>query len=118
MPFQLAFLLELWLNEMVEFGMFETVGSLRAVSNSLPGGVGRDKSRDTMMEWQQQAKRLFSVPKPAHFTDYWHCWECAEHDATLLAADVDSIGLPQLGHPGWDPLCFSSAEGILYTCPP
>lgn len=30
---------------------------------------------------------------------------------------MDSIGLAQLGNPGWDPLCFSSAEGLLYYMP-
>jgi hypothetical protein len=69
------------------------------------------------MDWIQHAKRLFQMPKPAHFTNYRHCCECAEHDATLLAYDVDSIGIEQLGNPGWDPLCFVSAEGLLYYFP-
>jgi hypothetical protein len=41
----------------------------------------------------------------------------AEHDATLLAYDVDSISVQQLGNPGWDPLCFATAEGLLYYVP-
>ena len=57
------------------------------------------------------------MPKPAHFTNYQHCCECAEHDTTLLTADVNSIGLEQLGNPGWDPLCFTSAEGLVYYMP-
>ena len=69
------------------------------------------------MDWIQEAQRLFTVPKPAHFTNYQHCCECAEHDAVLVAADVDSIGLQQLGNPGWDPLCFTSAEGLVYYMP-
>jgi hypothetical protein len=69
------------------------------------------------MDWKQQAKLIFNVPKPAHFSDYRHCCECAEHDQTLLSFDVDSIGLAQLGNPGWDPLCFSSAEGLMYYLP-
>ncbi len=69
------------------------------------------------MDWKQQAKLRFSVPKPEHFTNYWHCCECAEHDETLLTFDVDSIGLKQLGNPGWDPLCFSSPEGLMYYMP-
>ncbi|MGH9882527.1 MAG: hypothetical protein ACRD6N_13910 [Pyrinomonadaceae bacterium] len=69
------------------------------------------------MDWKQQAKFVFNVPKPAHFTNHEHCCECAEHDATLLANDVDSIGLQQLGHPSWDPLCFSSADGLMYYMP-
>ena len=69
------------------------------------------------MDWKQQAKLIFNLPKPDHFGNYGHCCECAEHDQTLLAFDMDSIGLPQLGNPGWDPLCFSSAEGLMYYMP-
>jgi hypothetical protein len=69
------------------------------------------------MDWKQQAKLVFKVAKPAHFTNYQHCCECAEHDETLLANDIDSIGLQQLGNPGWDPLCFSSPAGFMYYMP-
>jgi hypothetical protein len=57
------------------------------------------------------------MPKPAHFTNYRHCCECAEHDETLLAYDVNTIGREQLGNPGWDPVCFVSPEGFLYYLP-
>lgn len=69
------------------------------------------------MDWKRQAKLIFRTAKPAHFTNYQHCCECAEHDETLLAYDVDSIGLEQLGSPSWDPLCFSSAGGLIYYLP-
>ena len=69
------------------------------------------------MDWTQHATQLFHMPKPVHFTNYRHCCECAEHDATLLAHDVHSIGVEQLGNPGWDPLCFATAEGLLYYLP-
>jgi hypothetical protein len=69
------------------------------------------------MDWKQQAKLIFNVPKPNHFVNYQHCCECAEHDQVLLASDLDSIGLPELGNPGWDPLCFCSAEGLMYYMP-
>lgn len=69
------------------------------------------------MDWKQQAKLIFNAPKPEHFTDYRHCCECAEHDQTLLACDVESIGLAELGNPGWDPLCFCSPEGLIYYMP-
>ena len=52
------------------------------------------------MDWTQQAKQLFTVPKPEHFTNYRHCCECAEHDATLVAQDVNAIGIEHLGNPG------------------
>lgn len=71
----------------------------------------------TQDEWIQTAKRLFALPKPEHFTNYRHCCECAEHDETLLVHDVDSIGLEQLGNPGWDPICFSLVTGLLYYMP-
>jgi hypothetical protein len=69
------------------------------------------------MDWIQEAKWLFNVPKPAHFTNYQHCCECAEHDHMLVTADVDTIGLEHLGNPGWDPLCFAAVEGLLYYMP-
>lgn len=69
------------------------------------------------IDWKQQAKLTFNTPKPEHFTDYRHCCECAEHDQTLLAFEVDSIGLKELGNPGWDPLCFASPEGLIYYMP-
>jgi hypothetical protein len=69
------------------------------------------------MNWTQEAQRLFQMPKPAHFTNAHHCCECAEHDTTLVAHDVDSIGLQQLGNPGWDPLCFAAVDGLLYYMP-
>jgi len=69
------------------------------------------------MDWLQHAQRLFRMPKPEHFTNYRHCCECAEHDETLVAYDVNSIGIEQLGNPGWDPLCFASVEGLLYYLP-
>ena len=52
------------------------------------------------MDWVQHAIQLFQMPKPEHFTNYRHCCECAEHDVTLLAYDVNSIGVEQLGNPG------------------
>jgi hypothetical protein len=51
--------------------------------------------RSPVMDWIQHAKRLFNVPKPEHFTNSRHCCECAEHDETLLAQDVNSIGIEQ-----------------------
>jgi hypothetical protein len=69
------------------------------------------------MHWTQEAEQLFKIPKPEHFTNYRHCCECAEHNETLLAYDVNTIGVGQLGNPGWDPLCFVSPEGFLYYLP-
>ncbi len=69
------------------------------------------------MNWVEQAKLLFQMEKPEHFTNHRHCCECAEHDETLVNCDVDSIGLEELGNPGWDPICFCSDEGKKYYLP-
>ena len=64
-----------------------------------------------------EAKLVFNEIKPAHFTNFNHCEECAEHDRTLLETDVDQISLNELGNPGWDPLCFCSEVGKKYYLP-
>ena len=69
------------------------------------------------MNWIEEAKRLFDIEKPEHFTDHKHCDECAEHDAMLLNSEPDGIGLEELGNPGWDPVCFCTAEGMKYFMP-
>lgn len=69
------------------------------------------------MDWIKQAKNIFAVKRPAHFTDFEHCMECAEHDETMLGSSIDEIGINELGNPGWDPLCFCLAQGIEYYFP-
>lgn len=69
------------------------------------------------MDWEKEAKDKFAVSKPRHFTDFEHCPECREHDETLLGSSIDQIGIDELGNPGWDPMCFCSAEGIEYYFP-
>jgi hypothetical protein len=58
-----------------------------------------------------------NTPRPAHFTDFTHCEECAEHDATLLAYTPDTISLEQVGNPGWNPICFVNTQGFHYFMP-
>lgn len=55
--------------------------------------------------------------KPEHFTNYAHCDECQEHDDTLRAQDADTLAREHVGNSGWDPLCFTSPEGIAYLFP-
>lgn len=69
------------------------------------------------MDWIADAKMLFRAPKPEHFTDFKHCCECSEHDETLVNADIDTIGLEELGNPAWDPICFCSDDGKKYYMP-
>ena len=58
-----------------------------------------------------------SVERPEHFTNHTHCCECAEHDELLRARDRETLGISDVGNPGWDPICFSSPQGIAYYFP-
>ena len=69
------------------------------------------------MNWYHQAKEVFRVSKPDQFTKYKHCKECAEHEETLQKSSIDTIGLDELGNPGWDPICFCNNEGKKYYMP-
>ena len=55
--------------------------------------------------------------RPEHFTNFKHCCECAEHDELLRSRDRGTLRIEDVGNPGWDPLCFTSAEGLLYYLP-
>ncbi len=67
--------------------------------------------------WLQTCRQLFALQRPAVFGNAGHCCECAEHEAVLQGHNPDNIGLAQLGNPGWDPLCYCSAQGIRYYFP-
>jgi hypothetical protein len=55
--------------------------------------------------------------RPEHFTNYWHCEECAEHDELLRSRDNDTLQEEDVGNPGWDPLCYVDPEGFGYFFP-
>lgn len=57
------------------------------------------------------------APRPEHFTNYTHCCECAEHDELLRSRNRETLRIKDVGNPGWDPLCFCSAEGMAYYFP-
>jgi len=69
------------------------------------------------MDWINTSLAIFKAEKPEHFTDFMHCEECAEHDQTLLNATILTIGLDELGNPGWDPICFCNEVGKKYYTP-
>ena len=56
-------------------------------------------------------------PRPAHFTNFAHCDECAGHDRTLLSRTPDTLAIEDVGNPGWDPICFISPAGFAYYLP-
>lgn len=57
------------------------------------------------------------LSKPEHFTDHTHCDECEEHDKTLRRRTRETLRREDLGNAGWDPITFSSEEGIGYLFP-
>lgn len=57
------------------------------------------------------------ISKPEHFTNYGHCDECEEHDNVLRARTRETLRREDLGSAGWDPITFSSEQGIAYLFP-
>jgi len=55
--------------------------------------------------------------RPVHFTNWTHCSECEEHDRVLRSRTVETLRLQDIENPGWDPLCFISADGFKYYFP-
>lgn len=62
-------------------------------------------------------KEFNGIEKPAHFTDYTHSDECYEHDQTLINSSRHTEKRKDFGNSGWDPITFSSGEGVLYYFP-
>ncbi|TFZ06032.1 hypothetical protein EZ313_05120 [Ramlibacter henchirensis] len=58
-----------------------------------------------------------AAPRPEHFTNHTHCCECAEHDDVLRSRTRETLQHADVGNPGWDPICFTSAEGFAYYFP-
>ena len=63
------------------------------------------------------AEKVFKVERPNFFVEPPHDLEGREHNATLMSSSIESIGIPELGNQGWDPLCFCSEEGMKYFFP-
>lgn len=58
-----------------------------------------------------------ATQRPEHFTNYTHCCECTEHDEFLRERTRETLTVEDVGNPGWDPLCFTSPNGIAYFFP-
>jgi len=58
-----------------------------------------------------------AIEPPEHFTNFTHCCECAEHDDLLRSRNRETLRIEDVGNPGWDPLCFTSSQGIAYYFP-
>ena len=48
------------------------------------------------MDWTQQAKQLFNVLKPEHFTNYRHWCECAEQSHHAPSLEEVHQALPKI----------------------
>jgi hypothetical protein len=62
-------------------------------------------------------KAFETGPRPAHFTNYMHCCECAEHDDVLCSRDITSLRVEDVNNAAWDPICFLTTEGFRYYLP-
>jgi len=60
---------------------------------------------------------FLSVEKPEHFTNFTHCDECAEHDELLRSRERESLQIEDVGNIGWQPISFSSPQGVAYFLP-
>jgi len=63
------------------------------------------------------AQKIFQTEKPTFFVEPPWDYEGVEHNETLMKSSLETIGLAELGNPGWDPLCFCSEEGMKYFFP-
>ena len=78
----------------------------------------RDSPEVEVRRRLSEIDQLFgSYRKPQEFVSPDHCEECREHNETLLKHTVKSISLAELGTPTWDPICFTSMEGLRYYMP-
>ena len=70
------------------------------------------------MDYFEEAKKAFNVPKPLVFVeDPNHCSECEEVESKAQLSDVDSLTLEQAGD-NWASLHnFLTNEGFLYYFP-
>lgn len=65
----------------------------------------------------EAVRAAFDVPRPERFTDHPGCCECAEHDATLQAHDLESISSKEIGSQAWDPITMCTNEAFQYWMP-
>ncbi|MCU7932536.1 MAG: hypothetical protein KZQ90_17195 [Candidatus Thiodiazotropha sp. (ex Codakia rugifera)] len=74
-------------------------------------------AREDELVLSKVEKAFAGVKKPKHFTDYTHCDECLEHDQTLRNSSKETAKREEFGNAGWDPITFSTGEGLLYYFP-
>ena len=65
----------------------------------------------------QLVQDTFKMPRPANFTDHGCCSECAEHDQTLQAHTLDSLGYAEVGSAAWNPITMCQPDAFAYWMP-
>ena len=75
--------------------------------------IGMTKSKIISNLYSTFALRI----RPDHFTKFDHCPECAEHDESLRSLGLNEIGPIQVGHSGYGPISFLTAEALAYCMP-
>lgn len=58
-----------------------------------------------------------SVARPAHFTDVFHCDECAEQDARLRLCNPRALGFEDVAYAAFDPFCVATPQALGYFFP-
>ncbi len=58
-----------------------------------------------------------AVARPQRFTNVHHCSECRAHDDELSVRPRMELRRSDLGGPGWDPINFTSPQGVAYLMP-
>lgn len=72
----------------------------------------------TAQELCAHVRAVFAdAPRPEHHTNYEHCEECREHDDLMRSRELDTLELADVDNPGWNPVCFLSAEAFRYWFP-
>ncbi|MDR6513038.1 hypothetical protein J2792_003926 [Novosphingobium capsulatum] len=83
--------------------------------DDLPPGFAWDGEAEKVLQLVDGA--FAPIERPVHFTDVGHCCECLEHDKELKARPRMALRRADLGHAGWDPVCFTSVQGVAYLMP-
>lgn len=66
----------------------------------------------------KQLRQAFGgVPRPAHFTDVFHCDECAEQDTRLRLCNPRSLGFEDVAYAAFDPFCVATPHALGYFFP-
>jgi len=73
------------------------------------------RSDDALLSWLE--RQFDGQARPAHFTDFAHCAECAGHDERLQACNPANLDLEDVGYAAFDPFCVAVPASFTYFFP-